>query len=275
MYSHGLTSQHNQRTKGRVVAIIPARLGATRLPRKPLLDLGGEPLIWHVYRGVRACDQVDDILVASADDEILNEVRLRGGRGVLITSPCDSGTERVARAAAAIDAAYIINVQSDEPFVGPDLLEPITKALADGAEIATLAAPIDETGLVDTNVVKVIAGQRGRALYFSRAPIPGRRHIGIYGFKRDTLLQIARLPRGVAAQAEDLEQLTWLEANYPISVLRAPRSTVSIDTARDLDRARRLLDSTASAPRADGASIHTPERLQPNQITSRYARPAP
>ena len=264
-----------RQSSGRVVAIIPARLGATRLPNKPLLHLEGEPLIWHVYRGVRACDVIDDVIVASADGEILDEVHRRGGRGVLVTSACDSGTERVAQVAESVDAAYVINVQSDEPFVGPDLLGPVVEALRAGAVIATLSAPIDSAELHDPDVVKVVANQTGRALYFSRAPIPGHRHIGIYGFDRDTLLSVARLPRSPAARAEDLEQLTWLDANYPIAVMPTPRSPISIDTADDLARARRFLDPIAPAARPTQPSVGTTERPQPHMTTSQIARPAP
>lgn len=232
---------------GRVVAVIPARAGSRRLPRKPLADLGGAPLVWHVYRRVAASAVVDEAVVATDDPEIAAHVEGRGGRALVVDAPCDSGTQRVARAAERLDAAFVLNVQGDEPFVGDDLLAPLVDRLRAGAPIATLAAPLEPARRDDPAAVKVVRDATGHALYFSRAPIPGDLHLGLYGFERAALAAVAALPRGRLARVEDLEQLTWLEEGWRIAVADAPRATLSIDTPDDLAAARALL---AAAPEA-------------------------
>jgi 3-deoxy-manno-octulosonate cytidylyltransferase (CMP-KDO synthetase) len=140
-----------------------------------------------------------------------------------------------------------LNVQGDEPFVGDDLIAPLVERLRAGAAIATLAAPLDPGRLHERSSVKVVRDASGHALYFSRAPIPGELHLGLYGFSRQALAAVADLPRGRLAAAEDLEQLTWLEAGWRIAVADVPRATLSIDTPEDLAAARALL---VAAPEA-------------------------
>lgn len=223
------------------VAIIPARLRARRLPDKPLQNLAGEPLIWRVYRQAARCAEIDEVWVAADHPSIVEAVERRGGRALLVPEPCHSGTERVARANLEIRAGRVINVQGDEPFIGPDMLKPLVEALHEGHTIATLGAPLPQRALHDPHTVKVVHDQRGQAMYFSRAPIPGRLHVGLYAFTADTLQAVAHLPRGPLARAEDLEQLTWLEAGWPIHIAPAPRATLSIDTPDDLAEARARL----------------------------------
>lgn len=236
-----------------VVAIIPARMDARRLPGKPLLELGGAPLVWRVYEQVCRCPAVDAVYVASGDSPILDVVEALGGRTLCVSTPCGSGTERVTHAARALDLdhdATVVNVQADEPFVGPDLVLPLVGAIRAGARIATAAAPLDAVDRENRDAVKVVSSADGRALYFSREPIPGDLHVGIYAFRRDALEVITALPRGRAARAEDLEQLSWLEAGHPIDVVRVPRSTLSIDTPDDLARARQLFSLLTIGPPA-------------------------
>lgn len=234
-------------TPAEVVAVIPARAGSRRLPRKPLLDLGGAPLVWRVYERVRACAAIDAVFVATDDAAIADAVTARGGHALRVDAPCASGTERVARAAARLDAPLVLNVQGDEPFVEPGDLAAVVAALRAGAAIATLAAPLPAGLRDDAATVKVVRDAAGGALYFSRHPIPGEQHVGVYGFRRDALLAVARLPRGRLAAAEDLEQLAWLEAGWRIDVRDVPAAPRSIDTPADLAAARTHF-TTARAP---------------------------
>ncbi len=225
-------------TPAEVIAVIPARLDARRLPGKPLLDLGGAPLVWRVYERVRRCRDLSRVIVATDSPHIVDVVRALGGEAVLVDAPCASGTERVARAAAATNAPFVINVQGDEPFVDPIALSRLAQHLRAGATLATLAAPLPPDRRYDPATVKVVRDAAGDALYFSRAPIPGDQHLGVYGFGQAALRAVSTLPRGPLSRAEDLEQLAWLEAGWRIAVVDAPRASVSIDTPADLDAAR-------------------------------------
>lgn len=227
----------------RIVAAIPARLGSTRLPEKPLADLAGVPLVARVYGAVRAAEIADAVYVVTDSDAIEAAVRARGGLVLREDAPCRSGTERIARALlrAGLAPRLVLNVQGDEPFVERGLLAPLLAALEAGADIATLAAPLPPEAREARDRVKVVCDARGHALYFSRAPIPGDLHLGYYGFQGDILASLPALPRSPLAAAEDLEQLDWLHAGLRIAVARAPKSTLSIDTPADLAEARRLL----------------------------------
>ncbi len=219
------------------LAIIPARMGARRLPGKPLLKLAGEPLIWRVYQRVCACPELDAIWVATDSPEIQACVESRGGEVIRVNQACDSGTERVAYAARGSGARWIINVQADQPLLDLKSLARLLQRLKEGAEVVTLAAPLPPGALNNPHRVKLVQDQERRALYFSRAAIPGQLHLGIYGFSAARLAALAQLPRSSLARAEDLEQLSWLEAGQRIEVLEAPYS-LSIDTPADLKSAQ-------------------------------------
>lgn len=227
----------------RVVAVIPARAGSTRLPHKPLVLLGKIPLIVRVWRRASRCTAFDAVWVTTDDSRIQALIEAEGGQVVRIDAPCTSGTDRVARALEKIDATYVINLQGDEPFVDLDALSQLVAALRAGAAIATLAAPRPVGALQDRSAVKVVCDAQGHAMYFSRAAIPGDLHLGVYGFTREALLAVAHLPRGPLATAEDLEQLAWLEAGWPIAVVPAAQASLSIDTPTDLAAAEQLLSS--------------------------------
>lgn len=238
---------------GRVTAIIPARAGSRRLPDKPLYNLSGLPLICHVVRSVRASGCVDAVYVACDDPRIEAAVIADGGQAVRVDQTCASGTQRVAHALELIDSigesspvGFVVNVQGDEPFVSREALSALVDALQEGAEIATLATPLDPAERDAPNVVKVVRDQAGRALYFSRAAIPGDRHVGLYGFTADALRAVAHLPRGPLSAAEDLEQLAWLEAGWPIAVAPIGPMGPSIDTPADLVAAEAWLAARAT-----------------------------
>ena len=237
------------------LAIIPARYASVRFPGKPLADLAGQSLIQRTYGRVAACPVVDEIIVATDDQRILDHVRAFGGRAELTRADHPSGTDRVAEVAARYPAAeLVVNVQGDEPFVDPRQIAAVIEPFADAAvAIATLAHPIrEERALLSPNVVKVVRAANGRALYFSRHAVPflrdvpvgqwidrGRhlQHLGLYAYRAAVLPQLTALPPGRLEDDERLEQLRWLAAGYAIQVGLTDLPAIGIDTPEDLRRA--------------------------------------
>ncbi len=239
------------------IILVPARLKATRLPDKPLADIHGLPMIVHVWR--RAMEaKAGPVAVAAAEPEIAWVVEKAGGRAVLTDPDLPSGSDRVAAALEEIDPHglydVVVNLQGDLPTLDPAMVRTCLEPLADPrVDIATLAAPIAEgRETVDPNVVKVAMGlhpgQRiGRALYFSRLPVPGGagphyHHIGIYAYRRSALARFVALSVGVLERRERLEQLRALENGMRIDVALVDTVPFGVDTPADLERARRLLD---------------------------------
>jgi 3-deoxy-manno-octulosonate cytidylyltransferase (CMP-KDO synthetase) len=241
------------------IILIPARLAARRLPGKPLADIGGTPMIVHVWRRAVAAE-IGPVVVACGDRAIADAVEAAGGRAVMTDPGQPTGSDRIHEAIAHIDPGRahdaVINVQGDLPMLDPAAVRVAVAGLADpGTDIATLAAIIeDEAALHDTSVNKVVAGfadpaRPARALYFSKAivpwgPGPHYEHIGLYAYRRGALERFVGLPRGVLEQREHLEQLRALEAGMRISVslIEASRLGVQVDTPADLARARRLME---------------------------------
>ena len=241
-----------------VLAVIPARLGATRLPRKPLRLLAGLPLVVRVWQRVVELDVADTVVVATDSDEVAR-VAIEHGIAVAMTSPeHSSGTERIAELVqqpSYRDFQAIINVQGDEPFVSRQALQSALRVVTDGRhDIGTAAVLATPDVLDDPNVVKVVAGDDGRALYFSRAPIPFLRnhtdnerqrayvwqHIGIYVYTPEALSRWVRLPANPLEQIERLEQLRPLAAGMSIGVALVDEPLrPGIDTEQDLERANR------------------------------------
>ncbi|MBI4968137.1 MAG: 3-deoxy-manno-octulosonate cytidylyltransferase [Rhodospirillales bacterium] len=238
------------------IILIPARLKATRLPDKPLADIHGVPMIVHVWR--RAMEaKAGPVAVAAAEPEIAWAVEQAGGKAVLTDPDLPSGSDRVAAALEELDPHglydVVVNLQGDLPTLDPAMVKACLEPLADPkVDIATLAAPIQEgRETVDPNVVKVAmglhAGQHiGRALYFSRLPVPGGagphyHHIGIYAYRRAALTRFVALPVGVLERRERLEQLRALENGLRIDVALVDTVPFGVDTPADLERARRLL----------------------------------
>lgn len=233
----------------KAVAVIPARFASTRLPGKPLLKDTGRYLIQHVYDQVSRASRVADVIVATDDERILDAVHSFGGRAELTRSDHPSGTDRVAEVASRTPADIIINVQGDEPEIEPNSIDRLVEMLAGGeVGIATLACPFAKgANPSDPNSVKVVIDRRGRAMYFSRSLIPYPReasgrvadpasfllHIGIYGYQRETLLQLARLTPTPLEQSEKLEQLRFLENGFEIGVGVMTHGAIGIDTPED------------------------------------------
>jgi 3-deoxy-manno-octulosonate cytidylyltransferase (CMP-KDO synthetase) len=247
----------------RFIVAIPARMGATRLPGKPLRLLGGEPLVLHVARRALAAG-ADEVVVATDDARIADALANSGVTVCMTQSGHASGTDRLAECAAQLDwddARIIVNLQGDEPFAPVEGIRAVAACLAlSGAEMATLAAPIEDIQvLFDPNAVKVVRAANGDALYFSRAPLPWDRdrfarerlgmladgwlrHIGIYAYRAGFLRRFAAMPAGRLERIEALEQLRALEAGARIAVAVTPVPfPPGVDTEADLVRAHALL----------------------------------
>jgi len=239
----------------RALAIVPARLGSTRLPRKMLLAETGSPLFLHTVSGVRRSQRIERIVLATDAEEIRVAAEAVGVEAVLTSSEHLSGTDRVNEALGRVESGaepdVVLNVQGDEPEIRGEALDPLIAAFADPeVEMATLATPLhDPEEARDPSVVKVVLDRAGDALYFSRAPIPGLspaarsrapgpflRHIGVYAFRPAALRRFCALPRGRLEELESLEQLRWLEAGRKIRVLGTTEGSVGIDTAEQYAR---------------------------------------
>ena len=239
-----------------VTIVIPARHASSRFPGKPLALLAGKPLIRHVYEQAARVPKVAEVLVATDDARIHESVERFGGRSAMVTAPCRTGTDRVAEAVRELSCEIVVNLQADEILLSPDLLpDLIDPFLAGDAEMGTLCRLLERREeFAQSSVVKVVTDRQGRALYFSRAPIPHVRdhahdaspfaslHLGVYIFRRDTLNRFAALPSGELEEAEKLEQLRALEHGIPIHVWQTTHASLRIDTQEDLERANASWD---------------------------------
>ena len=239
-----------------VTIVIPARYASSRFPGKPLALLAGKPLIRHVYEQAVRVPKVTEVLVATDDVRIHESVEHFGGRSLMVTTPCRTGTDRVAEAIQHLSCDIVVNLQADEILLSPDLLlDLIEPFLAGDAAMGTLCRPLTcREEFVQSSVVKVVTDRQGRALYFSRAPIPHVRdhvqedspfaslHLGVYIFRRHTLNRFASLPSGELEEAEKLEQLRALEHGIPIHVWETTHASLRIDTEEDLAKANASWD---------------------------------
>lgn len=234
----------------KILGIIPARYASTRFPAKPLIDIAGKTMIQRVYEQAKQCTLFSKIIVATDDDKIYNHVLQIGGDVMMTSTTHQNGTERCAEVIENLSDQFeiIINIQGDEPFVDPALFTMLIQAFKDPQiQIATLIKPIVDKAYIDNpNIIKVVKSVTNKALYFSRAAIPFQRneaakiqfykHIGLYAYRKEVLLEIVKLGAGVYEQIEMLEQLRWLENNYPIHLIETDLEADSIDVPADLDR---------------------------------------
>ena len=244
----------------RTVAIVPARFSSTRLPGKPLALIGGKPMVEHVCVRARAASTVDAVLVATDDERIATVVDGFGGVAVMTSATHATGTDRLAEVAQFLNGDIIVNVQGDEPAIAPDAIDlAVRRLLAHPAdELATLRKrTTDLHDLSNPAVVKVVVDRAGYALYFTRSAVPfvrpGNpspvfwRHLGLYAYRRDTLLKMAGLPATPLEQAEGLEQLRALEHGIRISTEETTAESIGVDTPDDLERVRQMLEAAAQA----------------------------
>jgi 3-deoxy-manno-octulosonate cytidylyltransferase (CMP-KDO synthetase) len=240
----------------KVVVVIPARYGATRLPGKPLAMLAGKPMIQRVYERAKLAQCADQVIVATDDERILKAVEGFGGEARMTRADHRTGTERVAEVAAHVAGDVFVNVQGDEPLLDPAAVDTAVNSLLEEpqASISTVATPVKTPGdIMDPNVVKTVLDFDGNALYFSRAPIPWVRdtgskiqvrhlkHLGLYVFQREALLEYPTLPQGELERIEQLEQLRWMENGWKVRVAEVEHDAVSVDVPADVERVEKLL----------------------------------
>jgi 3-deoxy-manno-octulosonate cytidylyltransferase (CMP-KDO synthetase) len=254
-----------------IVAIIPARYASTRLPGKPLLEINGRPMILHVLERALAARNVSRAICATDDRRVLDAVLSAGFEAVMTRSDHESGSDRLAEVAATLDESVevVVNLQGDEPLISPQTIErAIDELLKDSqAQIVTTSEEIkDAADVLSADVVKVVTDGSGRALYFSRSPIPFprdavrrygtllaaleiepllletfRKHTGLYVYRRSFLLEYTRWPPSTLERAESLEQLRALERGVTIKVIEAESVSIGVDTERDLERVRKII----------------------------------
>jgi len=254
----------------KVAAVIPARMRSVRLPGKPLLPIAGVPMILRVLERARACPEIGRIIVATDSEEIYDTVRSSGGEAWMTSPHHKTGSDRVAEVAEQLSEDLVLNLQGDEPLLPASTVRVLVQfgLACAGLTVATAMVSLPSVkDIVNPNIVKVVASRTGRALYFSRYPIPFRKsspldlgaksdcpdvaqgffkHVGIYLYRREFLLQFVRLQPTRLEMSESLEQLRILEAGFPIYVTEVPEDSVSVDTAEDLAVVERLLATSDS-----------------------------
>lgn len=238
----------------KVACIIPSRYASTRLPGKPLRMIAGETLVHRVYERALLAKIPDTVIVATDHESIEAEVKSFGGKVVMTSPDHPTGTDRLAEVAANLpDYDIIVNVQGDEPFIDPDVIDGLARDLMDHEDLcmATVATPLHEDEYEDASAVKVVINQKGEALYFSRSLIPYPRHdfanpplkhVGIYAYRRDFLLAYAKMAQTPLEKTESLEQLRALEMGYKIGVIKVDTEDIGIDTEADLKKANELFE---------------------------------
>jgi 3-deoxy-manno-octulosonate cytidylyltransferase (CMP-KDO synthetase) len=249
-----------------VTAVIPARYASTRLPGKPLAEIGGRPMIQWVYERVDQASLVQNVVVATDDQRIVDAVEAFGGRAVMTSAEHQSGTDRLAEVARNLDADVVVNVQGDEPLIAAEVIDACVGPMLDGGDfhVVTPCTHITtKADLVNPNVVKVVTDRAGCALYFSRAPIPFDRdagdagaeprqrvfykHLGLYVYGRDFLLTYSTLERTPLEIREKLEQLRILENGYRIRIVETQYDSIGVDSLEDLEKVRKLVHAQAGS----------------------------
>jgi len=237
------------------IAVIPARYASTRFPGKPLALLNGKPIILHVYERVAESRLFQDVIVATDDKRIAEAVQSFGGKCKMTAPDHPSGSDRIAEVIRDLNCDVVFNVQGDEPMIEGATLSKLQAVFSDPkVQVASLMTRLtDPQALLNINIVKVVINNTFDALYFSRSPIPCNRdnipgveyfrHIGVYAYRKQTLLDFVKLPQGKLEQAEKLEQLRFLEHGIPIRMVETSYQGIGIDTPEDLQQVEMLLTS--------------------------------
>ena len=240
----------------KIIAVIPARYASTRFPAKLMQDLGGKTVILRTYEAAKKTNLFDDVFVVTDSDLIFNEIISNGGKAIMSIKEHESGSDRIAEAVQNMDIDVVINVQGDEPFIDENPLKALIEVFKNDSDnivdLASLMCQItDKQDVENPNNVKVITDQNGFALYFSRSVIPFPReenvgvrymkHIGIYAFRKQALLDFYSLPMLSLEASEKLEQLRYLEYGKRIKMIETNHIGIGIDTKEDLERARQIL----------------------------------
>ena len=235
----------------KTVAVIPARLGSTRLPRKMLREINGRPLVVWVYQAVRSSPLLDEVIIATDSQEILDACSKHSCNARMTSEKYRSGTERVREVSQSVDAEVYINVQGDEPMIRAEHIAILVELMrASEAPVGTLKTPAAPEDIANPNTVKVVTDLSGRSLYFSRSAIPFNRdgsqpsyfkHLGIYAYRKQALDCFVSLPESLLERAERLEQLRFLENGIPIYAAETPFDSIGVDTEEDFARVEQLL----------------------------------
>src|SRR5947209_8043789 len=236
----------------RAIAIIPARLASTRLPRKVLREIAGRPMLAHVVEAARRCPELADVIVATDSDEVLAVCRQNGWRAEMTSASHRSGTDRVWEVAQRTPADVYVNVQGDEPLARPEHISALLAPMKDPRVlVSTVKTPCSTADISNPNAVKVVADLAGRALYFTRATVPFDRentgsvarfkHLGFYAYRREALEKFCAWPESELERAERLEQLRFLDHGIEIHVAETPYDTVGVDTEEDLRRVEGMI----------------------------------
>ncbi|WP_316799345.1 3-deoxy-manno-octulosonate cytidylyltransferase [Pedobacter frigidisoli] len=256
-----INQQESATSDSKIIGIIPARYASTRFPGKPLVDIAGKSMIQRVYEQASKARSLAKVVVATDDERIAEEVQRFGGDFVFTAAHHQSGTDRCAEVIEKLpDFDIVINIQGDEPFIEPAQIDLLASSFTDNkVELATLIKPIQsQESIYNPNSPKVVIDIHGRAMYFSRSPIPFIRsgepgvwaekhqfykHIGIYGYRAEALKAITKLPPSSLEIAESLEQLRWIENGFYIQTKITDLETVAIDTPEDLVKLNKLLEA--------------------------------
>ena len=240
----------------KTLGVIPARFASTRFPVKVLALLNGAPMIAHVWKRAKQCCQLDDVLIACDHAEVFNAARAFGAKAVMTDPKHPSGSDRIAEAVKDLDVDIVVNIQGDEPLVDPAAIDALVLALKNDAScpMGTVVKEItDERDFTNPNIVKCVLDAAGYALYFSRAPIPYNRnvqrpaelklykHLGLYAYRKEFLLQYTRWPKSILESTEQLEQLRALENGVRIKTVVTKAESIAVDTREDLKTAEEFL----------------------------------
>ena len=236
----------------KIVAVIPARLGSTRLPRKILREIAGRPMISWVYEAARASKLLDEVIIATDSGEIMDVCRQNGYNARMTSAHCKSGTERVYEVSREVEADVYVNVQGDEPLTRPEHLDVLATLMKKKTvQVGTIMTKCTQVDIGNPNAVKVVCDQKGKALYFSRATIPFDRdktgkveyfkHLGFYAYRKPALEKFVTWPESQLELSERLEQLRFLDNGVSLYVTETPFDTVGVDTEEDLRRVEDVL----------------------------------
>lgn len=243
-----------------VIGVIPARYSSTRFEGKVLADIGGKPMIQHVWERAKQALTLDDLIIACDDERIAKVAQGFGAKVVTTSKDHASGTDRICEVINPLDVKVVVNIQGDEPLIHPTMIDSAARALLDNPSIsmATIMRAIeDEADINDPNVVKVVIDKNNFALYFSRSPIPCHaqgsdinlpiyfKHIGLYSYTKDFLFTYKILPVSYLERVERLEQLRVLEEGFRIKVIETKHDTIGVDTPEDLEKVKACLEKPA------------------------------
>ncbi len=240
----------------KVIGVIPARYGSTRLKGKVLEDIFDKPLIQHVWERASQAKLLDELIIAVDDERVEAVCKSFGAKTIMTDKECASGTDRIAQGVKDLDFDIVVNIQGDEPLLDASIIDGIVDALKsdDTTQMSTAVVKIDNAkDAQDPNIVKAIIDKSGNAIYFSRSPIPFDRenqgvqyfkHLGFYGYRKSFLMGFKDLPESKLEEAEKLEQLRVIEAGYKIKVIETTFDTVAVDTQDDLDRVKEILKTS-------------------------------